>query len=83
MLVPARRCIDFNTQVVDRTMEVANVNAKHMRIGFLLLGVTGGAAGLLIGLEPRTGRQSLDRATRRFRAQRGRQARSKSAAPPA
>ena len=50
ILVPARRCIDFNTHVVDRTMEVANVNAKHMRVGFLLLGVTGGAAGLLIGL---------------------------------
>ncbi|MBA4020467.1 MAG: hypothetical protein C0483_25180 [Pirellula sp.] len=50
ILVPARSCIDFNTHVVDRTMEVANVNAKHMRVGFLLLGVTGGAAGLLIGL---------------------------------
>ncbi len=50
ILSPARRCIDFNTHVVDRTMEAADVNAKHIRVGFLLLGVTGGAAGLLIGL---------------------------------
>ncbi|MBL9090289.1 MAG: hypothetical protein JNL96_03640 [Planctomycetaceae bacterium] len=50
VLAPARQCIEFNKQVVDKTIEAGNVTAQHMRMGFLLLGITGCAAGLLIGL---------------------------------
>lgn len=50
VLKPARECIDFNSKVVERTTEAGRVTAQNMRIGFLLLGITGGVAGGLIGL---------------------------------
>lgn len=50
VLRPARECIVFNRQVVDLMNEAGRVTAQHVRVGFLLLGVTGGLAGLLIGL---------------------------------
>jgi two-component system sensor histidine kinase HydH len=50
VLKPATACIDLNTQVVERTTEAGRVTAQNVRIGFLLLGITGSVAGLLIGL---------------------------------
>lgn len=50
VLSPARNCIDFNSKVVERTTEANRVTAQNMRIGFLMLGITGSVAGVLIGL---------------------------------
>lgn len=50
VLKPARECIDVNSKVVERTTEAGRVTAQNMKIGFLLLGITGGVAGLLIGV---------------------------------
>lgn len=50
VLKPARDCIDFNSAVVERTTEAGRVTAQNMRIGFLMLGITGSVAGVLIGL---------------------------------
>jgi signal transduction histidine kinase len=50
VLKPARECIDVNSKVVERTTETGRVTAQNMKIGFLLLGITGGVAGLLIGV---------------------------------
>lgn len=49
VLVPLRECIHVNQQVVDRTNAASASTAQHLKIGFLLLGLCGGAAGLLMG----------------------------------
>lgn len=50
VLEPVRDCIRYNRQVVDRTEGLGASTAKQMRLGFLLLGITGSIAGLLFGL---------------------------------
>lgn len=50
VLQPLRECVELDQQVVERTNEASHQTAQHLRIGFLLLGLCGGAAGLLLGL---------------------------------
>ena len=50
VLIPARACINYDKQVVDRTAEASRVTAQYVRTGFLLLGITGSVAGLLVGV---------------------------------
>jgi signal transduction histidine kinase len=47
---PIRKCIGHNRDIVARTTESGATTAHQMRLGFLLLGITGGIAGLVIGL---------------------------------
>jgi signal transduction histidine kinase len=49
VLTPLRRCISFNQEVVERANDANQQTAQHLKIGFLLLGICGAAAGLLIG----------------------------------
>jgi len=57
---PLRECISVNQQVVARANEASHATAQHLRIGFLLLGVCGGVAGLLMGIGiARAVRQSI------------------------
>jgi len=49
VLEPLRECLAVNQQVVERTNEASQATAQHLKIGFLLLGLCGGAAGLLMG----------------------------------
>lgn len=50
ILTPGQKYIDFNRQVVRRTSETSRMAADQMRQGFLLLGICGGAGGLIAGL---------------------------------
>ncbi len=50
VLNPLRQCISFNQEVVERANEVNQQTAQHLKIGFLLLGICGAAAGLLTGV---------------------------------
>lgn len=50
ILNPIQECIGYNRLVVDRTTETGLATARQLRIGFLLLGITGCIAGLLAGL---------------------------------
>ena len=49
VLLPLKECITVNKQVVERTNAASQMTAQHLKIGFLLLGLCGGAAGLLMG----------------------------------
>lgn len=49
VLTPLRQCISFNQEVVERANEANQQTAQHLKIGFLLLGICGSAAGLLTG----------------------------------
>ncbi|MGQ0633967.1 MAG: sensor histidine kinase [Planctomycetaceae bacterium] len=49
ILLPGQRYIDFNRQVVARTAAASRATSDQMRRAFLLLGVCGGAGGLLAG----------------------------------
>jgi signal transduction histidine kinase len=49
VLEPLRQCLEVNQQVVEKTNEASQATAQHLKIGFLLLGLCGGAAGLLMG----------------------------------
>ena len=49
VLLPLKECISVNKQVVARTNAASQMTAQHLKIGFLLLGLCGGAAGLLMG----------------------------------
>jgi two-component system, NtrC family, sensor histidine kinase HydH len=49
VLEPLRQCLQVNQQVVEKTNEASQATAQHLKIGFLLLGLCGGAAGLLMG----------------------------------
>lgn len=50
ILNPGRRYIEHSRNVVERTNETSRETSDQMRQGFLLLGVCGGAAGLVTGL---------------------------------
>jgi C4-dicarboxylate-specific signal transduction histidine kinase len=50
ILEPGEQYIDVNRQVVERTNEASRVTSEQMKQGFLLLGVCGGAGGLIAGL---------------------------------
>ena len=47
---PIIKCIGHNRDIVDRTTAAGTTTAHQMRIGFLLLGITGSIAGLVFGL---------------------------------
>ncbi|MFO1062733.1 MAG: ATP-binding protein [Pirellulales bacterium] len=49
VLIPLEKCLDVNKQIVKRTNEASESAARHMTIGFLLLGLCGSAAGILMG----------------------------------
>lgn len=49
VLEPLQECLQVNQQVVERTNEASQATAQHLKIGFLLLGICGGTAGLLLG----------------------------------
>lgn len=50
VMAPLRECLAENQAVVERTNEASEVTAQHLKIGFLLLGLCGGTAGLLMGI---------------------------------
>jgi signal transduction histidine kinase len=50
VVVPADEFLKLNRNVVDTTNEANRHTAEQSRQGFLLLGITGGAAGLIAGL---------------------------------
>jgi len=50
ILEPGQQYIDVSRQVVERTNQASRVTSEQMRQGFLLLGVCGGAGGLIAGL---------------------------------
>ncbi|MCA9008395.1 MAG: hypothetical protein KDB01_01555 [Planctomycetaceae bacterium] len=50
IFAPIRRCIGHNRDIVERTIQAGTSTANQMRIGFLLLGITGSIAGLVFGL---------------------------------
>ncbi len=49
VLQPLRQCISFNQEVIERANEANQQTAQHLKVGFLLLGICGAAAGLLTG----------------------------------
>ncbi|MEI8383877.1 MAG: ATP-binding protein [Planctomycetota bacterium] len=49
VLQPLRKCLSFNQEVVERANEGHQRTAQHLKIGFLMLGICGSAAGLLTG----------------------------------
>lgn len=49
VLSPLQDTIRENRDVLERTSEASRATAQHLKIGFLLLGLCGGAAGLLMG----------------------------------
>lgn len=49
VLNPLRECVAFDQEVVERANEASQQTALHLKIGFLLLGICGSAAGLLLG----------------------------------
>lgn len=49
VLEPLREMLRVNEEVVQRTNEAARDTAQHLKMGFLLLGICGAAAGLLLG----------------------------------
>lgn len=49
ILEPLHAILEVNEQVVARTNEASQATAQHLVVGFLLLGISGGAAGLLMG----------------------------------
>lgn len=49
VLNPLRECVSFDQEVVELANEASQETAQHLKIGFLLLGICGSAAGLLLG----------------------------------
>lgn len=49
ILEPLQAILEVNQQVVTRTNEASQATSQHLVVGFLLLGISGGAAGLLMG----------------------------------
>ena len=45
-----QKCFEANQEVVARTDAASQETAQHLKIGFILLGICGGAGGLLTGL---------------------------------
>jgi signal transduction histidine kinase len=50
VLEPTKEAVSFNRAVVDRTNAANRKTTNLMRQGFLFLGLTGGAGGLIVGL---------------------------------
>lgn len=50
VLAHLRECLAVNQEVVTRTDAAARETAQHLKIGFILLGICGSVAGLLMGL---------------------------------
>jgi len=50
ILSPIEECLRYSQLVVERADETALASARLLRLGFLLLGITGCIAGLLVGL---------------------------------
>lgn len=50
VLDPLSQCIEVNSQVVEKTNAASEDAARHLTIGFLLLGLCGGVAGILMGV---------------------------------
>lgn len=50
VLDPLAQCIEVNSQVVEKTNAASEDAARHLTIGFLLLGLCGGVAGILMGV---------------------------------
>jgi signal transduction histidine kinase len=50
VLEPLEKCFDVNKDVVERTNNASEGTARHLTIGFLLLGLCGGIAGILWGV---------------------------------
>lgn len=50
VLEPLAQCIEVNSQVVELTNEASEDAARHLTIGFLLLGLCGGVAGIFMGV---------------------------------
>jgi len=50
VLNPLRECIEVNNEVLTLTNRASEDAARHLTIGFLLLGLCGGAAGILLGV---------------------------------
>ncbi len=50
VMVPLNTCIDENERVVERTNVLGQVYSQQLASGLLLLGITGGAAGILLGI---------------------------------
>lgn len=49
VLDPLHECLEVNKLVVERTDAASQATAQHLKIGFILLGICGGAAGLIMG----------------------------------
>lgn len=50
VLEPLGQIVEHDEELVRTTNEESRVTAHHLRIGFLLLGICGGGAGLLMGM---------------------------------
>lgn len=49
VLQPLRECLAVNQQVVELTNRTSQETARHLKIGFVLLGLCGASAGILLG----------------------------------
>lgn len=49
VLEPLHEFLDLNEEAIERTNEAARATAQTLKVGFLLLGICGAAAGLLLG----------------------------------
>jgi len=49
VLQPLRECLAVNQQVVELTNRASQETARHLKIGFVLLGLCGASAGILLG----------------------------------
>lgn len=50
ILQPIEECLRYSQLVVERADETADAAARNLRLGFLLLGITGCIAGLFVGV---------------------------------
>lgn len=50
VLGPAMACVNYNRKVVDTSNVALKDSARHMRVGFLLLGLCGALAGVAMGV---------------------------------
>lgn len=49
VLQPLKECLAVNQQVVELTHTASQETARHLKVGFLLLGICGASAGTLLG----------------------------------
>lgn len=50
VLQPIKTYFDLNEDVVEKSNQASQETAQHLKVGFLLLGICGGVAGLLLGM---------------------------------